>query len=336
MIGADRLGLTPHSGIKLELQGKIPQEADLEPRVGPRYAPPMALVDVVVVSYNSAAHLRDCVAPLASMEGTNVIVVDNASADGSLRTVADLPLTAIQRAENAGFAAGCNEGWRAGEGRYVLFLNPDAALDGHSLNALVAALQADESLGAVAPRIERPDGSLAWSQRRFPRLRSSYARALFLHRLFPRVSWADELIRDVRAYEKLSNPEWVSGACLLVRRSALEEIGGWDDGFFLYGEDIDFCRRLRERGYTLLFEPSARAMHAEGASAPRSDTLPLLVASRLRYDSKHRGRAAVALDRVAIALNALTHMVVSRGGKASRAGHARALRVALRPASGRR
>lgn len=296
----------------------------------------MALVDVVVVSFNSRLHLRNSVASFAGVPDVRVIVVDNASSDASLEAIADLDVTTIRRAANGGFAAGCNDGWRAGAAPYVLFLNPDATLDERSLRVLVSTLEDDDSLGAAAPRIEHPDGSLAFSQRRFPRLRATYARALFLHRLFPHASWTDELIRDARAYERLATPEWVSGACLLVRRSVLDEIDGWDDGFFLYGEDIDLCWRLRERGHGLLFHPSARAVHVEGASAPRSDTLPLLAESRLRYDSKHRSRVAVVLDRAAIALGALTHIVVSRGGKATRTGHARALHVALHRPSGRR
>lgn len=293
------------------------------------YSPRMARVDVVVVSFNSGAHLRDCVAPLSGLTGVRVIVVDNASTDDSLDVIADLPVTSIRRSQNGGFAAGCNDGWREGDGMYVLFLNPDATIDPASLETLVTKLEESELHGAVAPRIEHPDGSLAWSQRRFPRLRSTYARALFLHRLFPHATWSDDLVRERPAYESAASPEWLSGACLLVRRSALAEIGGWDDGFFLYGEDIDLCRRLRECGYSILFEPSARAVHAEGASSPRSETLPLLAASRIRYDRKHRHRIAVALDRIGIALGALTHMVVSKGGRASRAGHARALKAAI-------
>lgn len=296
----------------------------------------MERVDVVVVSFNSRAHLRACVEPLGELPDVNVIVVDNASSDGSVDAILDLQLTVIRRAENGGFAAGCNEGWRAGTAPFVLFLNPDATIDADSLRTLVKELQESGQRAAVAPRIEHPDGSLAWSQRRFPRLRSTYARAFFLHRVFPRASWADELVREPPAYEVPASPEWLSGACLLVRRSALEAIGGWDEGFFLYGEDIDLCRRLRERGYSIVFEPSARAVHVEGASASRAETLPLLAASRIRYDRKHRRRAAVALDRAGIALGALTHMLLAKGGLAARAGHARALRVAVLPNTRRR
>jgi len=294
----------------------------------------MALSDVVVVSYNSRTHLRDSVVRLINSSNANVIVVDNASTDDSLATISDLPVRTVPRTTNAGFAAGCNEGWRAGGAPHVLFLNPDAILDERSLSTLVSALQANESLGAVAPRIEHPDGSLAWSQRRFPRLRSTYAQALFLHRIFPQKQWSDELIRDAAAYDHSGTPEWVSGACMLVRRAALEALDGWDESFFLYCEDIDLCRRLHDLGYGIRYEPLARAIHEEGASAGRGATLPLLAISRVRYAKKHRSRPYAALERLGIALGSLTHVFVSRGGLADRAAHGRALIAALSPHTG--
>ncbi|MBM2822872.1 MAG: glycosyltransferase family 2 protein [Thermoleophilia bacterium] len=294
----------------------------------------MTLVDVVVVSFNSRDHLRDCLTRLAGVSDVRVIVVDNASTDGTLETVADLPVTTIGREVNAGFAAGCNAGWQTGDAPYVLFLNPDASFDETSLRLLVSRLEENPSLGAAAPRIEHPDGSLAWSQRRFPRLRSTFAQALFLHRVFPHASWSDEMVRHEARYEGAGSPEWVSGSCLLVRRSALEELSGWDEGFFLYCEDIDLCYRLREAGYGIAYEPTALARHDEGASAPRAKTLPVLAASRVRYARKHRSAPYAALERIGIGLGALTHVVVSRGGLADRAAHARALRVALSPRIG--
>lgn len=294
----------------------------------------MRSVDSVVVSYNSAGSLRACVEPLAGTAGVRVIVVDNASSDGSLETIADLPAERIALNRNGGFSHGCNVGWRAGDARYALFLNPDARIDPSSLDRLVDVLETASDVGAVAPRIDHSDGPLEYSQRRFPRLRSTYARALFLHRLFPRASWSDELVRDPAAYERSGSPDWVSGACILVRRSALEELGGWDEGFFLYSEDTDLCRRLRNAGYDVRFEPGARVIHEGGASAPRASLLPVLAASRLRYAAKHRSPPAAALERLGVALEALTRVVVSRGGRAARAGHGRAFVLALtRPAT---
>jgi N-acetylglucosaminyl-diphospho-decaprenol L-rhamnosyltransferase len=289
----------------------------------------MASVDVVVVSYNSRERLRDCVAPLASLADVQVIVVDNASTDGSLETLEGLPVTAISTGVNGGFARGCNIGWRAGSSPYALLLNPDATIAPRALRRLVQVLEEDESVGAVAPRIVEADGSLQFSQRRFPRLRSTYARALFLHRIVPGASWVDEVVREEACYSQAGSPEWASGACLLLRRSALEEIDGLDDGFFLYCEDDDLCRRLWLAGHVLRFDPEAVCFHEGGASAPRSKLLPLLTASRIRYAQKHRSVTGAALERVGLTLHGLTHFVAARGGIEARAGHARSIRVAL-------
>lgn len=293
------------------------------------YVHRVATIDVVVVSYNSRPHLRSCVEPLCRLDGVHVVVVDNASADESVATVADLPVTVIARPDNAGFAVGSNDGWRVGSGTVVLFLNPDASIDEASLRRLAAALEQDGGAGAAVPRIEHPDGSLAYSLRRFPRLRSTFAQALFLHRVFPRAAWPDELVKDEAVYARAGSPEWASGACLLVRRSALVELDGWDEGFFLYGEDVDLCRRLRAAGYELRYEPDSLAVHHEGASASRAAALPLLAAARIRYARKHLPPLAAALERVGVGLWALTHVVVSRGGAADRKGHAQALRLVI-------
>ena len=292
-------------------------------------------VDVVIVSYNSRDRLRACIEPLLSVPRVRVIVVDNASPDASLDAVRDLQVSTVQLSSNGGFAHGVNVGWRAGSAPYVLLLNPDARIDRRSLEVLVQSLEVDPALGAVAPRIVDGQGSIDFSQRRFPRLRSTYARALFLHRIFAAAAWTDEVVRDEAAYATRGAPEWVSGACILLRRDALVELAGLDEGFFMYAEDIDLCRRLRAAGYGLLFEPAATVEHEGGASTPRTELLPVLAASRLRYATKHRGRATALLERIGIALEAATHVVVSRGGLAARAAHARALRVAIsRPSAG--
>ena len=289
----------------------------------------MAAVDVVVVSYNSRGELRGCVEPLARLEHVEVVVVDNASTDAGLDVIADLPVKRIALTRNGGFGHGCNAGWHSGQAPHVLFLNPDARIGEDALGRLVAVLDDTPATGAVAPRINHTDGTLDYSLRRFPRLRSTYARAFFMHRLFPRASWTDEVIREPAVYAEPGSPDWVSGACILVRRSVLEELDGFDEGFFMYSEDIDLCRRIQDAGHELRYEPSAVVSHIGGASAPRASLLPVLAASRLRYARKHRSKPAALLDRLGIALEALTHMVVSSGGRAARAGHGRAFLLAL-------
>jgi N-acetylglucosaminyl-diphospho-decaprenol L-rhamnosyltransferase len=288
----------------------------------------MTPVDVVVVSYNSEEHLRALVEPLSRVAQLNVIVVDSASSDATLASIRELPITTIPLEQNRGFAHACNVGWRRGESPFVLFLNPDASIGVEDIDRLVAEVEKPR-VGAAAPRIVGPAGTLEYSLRRFPRLRTTYAQALFLHRFFPHASWSDELVRKEEAYEQPSSPEWVSGACVLVRRQALEEIGGLDEGFFLYCEDIDLCKRLRGAGLDIRFVPEATAVHEGGASAPRASLLPVLAASRVRYAQLHQRRPVALLERLGIALGAFTHAIVARGGRAARAGHLQALRAAV-------
>ena len=285
-------------------------------------------VDIVIVAFNSGDSLRGCVEPLVWRDGVRVIVVDNASPEPSLPAIADLPVEAVQLDQNRGFGSGCNAGWRRGTAPVVLFVNPDARINEEALDALTRALVA--GVGIVGPRILAEDGSLEFSRRRYPRLRSTFAQALFLHRLFPRAEWADEVVRDPAAYAAAGGTEWLSGACLLVRREVLEELDGFDEGFFMYCEDKDLCRRAMLAGWEVEFEPSAVAVHAGGASAPRAALLPVLAASRLRYAKKHHSSVGALAERVGVGIGALTHLLVTRKGRAARLGYARALAVTLR------
>jgi N-acetylglucosaminyl-diphospho-decaprenol L-rhamnosyltransferase len=289
----------------------------------------VTLLDVVVVSYNSAGELRRCVEPLAALDWVDVTVVDNDSSDGSLSTIEGLPVRAIASGGNLGFATGCNIGWRAGSSPYVLFLNPDAEIDEESLSRLVAVLDERPRTAISAPRILGDDGEVQLSLRRFPRLRSTYAQAFFLDRLRPMAPWADEMIRHVEHYDRPGPQEWVSGACMLVRREVLERLNGWDGAFFLYCEDIDLCRRVHDLGLDVHYEPAATVTHPGGGSASRSSTLPLLAQSRVLYAQRHRGRVGALAERLGIALEAATHLLAGAGGRPAVAAHARALRVSL-------
>jgi N-acetylglucosaminyl-diphospho-decaprenol L-rhamnosyltransferase len=282
-------------------------------------------VDVVVVSFNSAQHLRACVAPLAGAEGITVTVVDNASRDASLETISDLPLATVALPENRGFAAACNVGWRTGTSPFVLFLNPDATIEQDSVRRLVAVLQRDDRVAAAGPKLVKPDRSLHFSQRRFPSLRSAFAQAVLLHRYLLGSDWACDVILDSERYDGAAAPDWLEGACLLVRRHLLERLGGFDERFFLYGEDVDLAARLRALSHELRYEPGAVCVHAGEGSGPRS--LPALTESRLRYAQKHFGHRRELAFRAAWALEDVLRIVLR--GRHGRGAHARSLRVVL-------
>lgn len=297
------------------------------------------VVNVVVVTYNSGRHVRACLEPLIDVPWIRIVVVDNASADDSVEVVRALGVTCLDEPENHGFAVASNIGWRAGTGEYVLFLNPDATIEVDDLVRLKQVLDDDADVGIAAPRFFYSDGTPAHYLRRFPQIRSTYARAFFLHRMLVRAA-SDEVIRDAAAYATSGPQDWVPGACLLVRRRLLETLNGFDESFFMYCEDKDLCKRAQDLGLRVWYEASAACVHEGQASAPRASLVPILAASRVRYLEKHAGRTAAAAHRVGLALDALARVVFARGGMASRTAHVRALaaiagssRYARRPGS---
>jgi GT2 family glycosyltransferase len=283
----------------------------------------------VIVSYRSGATLRGCVEPLLAMEQVRTTVVDNASPDDTLATITDLPLEIVRAPRNGGFSYGCNLGAAGGSAPYLLFLNPDARMGTETLRTLTAVLDARPECGLVGPRILEPGPRLAYSRRRFPRHRSTYAQALFLHRLLPAAAWSDELVRDANAYESSGEAEWISGACMLVRRDVFAAIGGFDERFFLYCEDTDLCKRVRDHGFTVRFEAAATVHHVGGGSSDAGETQAIAARSRILYAEKHHGARGARVERAGVALGELTHAVAAAGRPASRRGHLSALRAAL-------
>jgi GT2 family glycosyltransferase len=287
-------------------------------------------VDAVVVAYRSAATLRACVEPLAGAPGVTVTVVDNASPDDEAAGLAGLDVRLVHAPSNGGFASGSNLGVRQGAAPYILLLNPDARLAAADLDRLVSVLERDPAIGIAGPRILDSDGTTDPSQRRFPRAISTFAQALFLHRLLPHAGWTDELVRADDAYEQPASPDWISGACMLVRRELYERIGGLDEGFFLYCEDMDLCARVRSLGLDVRYEPAAVAHHVGGASAPGGSLLPVLARSRVRYAAKHRGALAVRTEAAGVALGAATHALTAARRPVVRRGQLASFRLALR------
>jgi N-acetylglucosaminyl-diphospho-decaprenol L-rhamnosyltransferase len=288
-----------------------------------------ALVDVVVVAYRSRSLLRTCVEPLVDSSWVNVIVVDNASPDDSAGVVADLPVHTIRAPQNGGFAYGCNLGAAAGTAEFVLLLSPDARIGPASLRTLVGALRADRGLAGVGPRTYGDGGRLRWTQRRFPRLRSTFSQALGLHHVAPEASWASDVITGTAAYARPARPDWLSGGCVLLRRAALEGVGWMDEGFFLYSEETDLFRRLRGRGWQVRYEPQATAYHKCHGSAARDSTMAIAARSRVRYARKHHGAVVGTLEATGVAIDALVRAAAWSVIPARRHGHLAAARAAL-------
>lgn len=226
-------------------------------------------VSAVVVSYNSSADLPDCLRSLRSEGVDDVVVVDNASADGSLDVVRQVDPDArlVETGANLGFGTAANRGVALSTGDYVLVLNPDTVVEPGTVKALSEALDRDPGLAAVGPRLENVDGTLYPSVRRFPDLMVAFGHA-FLGLVWPRNP-------ATRRYRMLdwdhdrasANVDWVSGACVLVRRSAFDMVGGFDEAYFMYVEDVDLCWRLGQAGWRIGYEPAGRVVHALGGSS---------------------------------------------------------------------
>ncbi|MGI8806258.1 MAG: glycosyltransferase family 2 protein [Acidimicrobiales bacterium] len=226
-------------------------------------------VSAVVVSYNSATYLPDCLRSLRSEGVDDVVVVDNASSDGSARVAsdADPEVSVVETGANLGFGSGANRGVAAASGDYVLILNPDTVVEPGTVKALSEALDRDSGLAVVGPRLENLDGSLYPSVRRFPDLTVAFGHA-FLGLIWP----ANPFTRRYRMLDwdhgqAAADVDWVGGACFLVRRAAFDVVGGFDEAYFMYVEDVDLCWRLGQAGWRIGYEPGGRVVHALGGSS---------------------------------------------------------------------
>jgi GT2 family glycosyltransferase len=229
-------------------------------------------LDVVIVSHRCKSLLRECLSSLyehSPGRPMEVIVVDNASRDGTAEMVGDeFPETGVIDADgNLGFARATNIGIRAGSAEYVLALNPDVRLTAGALDRLLAVLDEQAEVGAVGGRLELPDGRVDHATARpFPTVLGTLGHFTGLARR-DRVPASLALYRSVPA--EAGPVDLVCGACMLLRRSALDEVGTFDEGYWMYMEDIDLCYRLAQAGWRTWYEPSARLFHVKGGIAGR-------------------------------------------------------------------
>lgn len=245
--------------------------------------------DVVVVAYECRELLLACCRSVAALAGVRLLVVDNDSSDGSADAVEQAfpDATVLRAPHNEGFAAGVNRGLAASNAEQVLLLNPDARLAPGALDRMRAALRDDPRCAAVGPRLRDADGALELSvDRTMTPLGDLRTRLLDL--LYAGGSGPLARILE-RRYSRARDVRSLSGACMLLRRTALREVGGLDARFFLYAEDVDLCRRLRAAAWRLRYEPGAEAVHVRGASA-RHDPLAVEAAwrdSQLAFYREH-------------------------------------------------
>ncbi|HJV05557.1 MAG TPA: glycosyltransferase family 2 protein [Actinomycetota bacterium] len=280
---------------------------------------PTLELSVVVVNYNAGAYLARCLDSVAASSGViplEVVVVDNGSRDGSARVAAERSeVRLIENRANLGFAAAANIGIRATEGTYVFLLNPDAQIVSGTLAGFVKVADEHPDAGAVGPLVRNPDGTLQPSARRVPGTVEALMHA-FLGPMAPENRWTRSY--TLAGWDRSSEREvdWVSGSAMLVRRAALHQVGVFDEGYFMYVEDVDLCTRLRRAGWRVLFSPELEVAHEVGVSARGQSRRMAREHSRsiYRYFTKHRavgpGRLLTPFVRAALALR--TELVVRR------------------------
>jgi GT2 family glycosyltransferase len=241
---------------------------DLPPEIAPE-------VSVVIVAYDSAEFLPACLASIPGGAGSlphEVIVVDNASADGTLewlaRSAPDVQV--LENGVNRGFATASNQGIRAARGAYILLLNPDTRVGAEALAHTVGYLREHPRTAAASCKVLRPDGRLDPScKREFPSLWDAFARFSGLSRVFPHsrlfARYDARYLDDAAAQEV----PLIDGCFMMMRRDALNDIGLLDERFFMYAEEMDWCRRAHEGGWAIGYEPAGTTVHHKGAITRR-------------------------------------------------------------------
>ena len=240
----------------------------------------------VVVTYNALPWVEQC---LGSVQEVETVVVDNGSTDGTVDVVRELfPGATVVEQPNRGLAAGWNAGMAVASGRYFLILNADAWLTEGSLRRLVAFADSRPEAAIVGPRLLNTDGTLQRSVRAFPTLWRLATEYLFLRKLAPGSRALNAFYAGGFAHDEVREADFVMGACMLVRREAVEQVGPLDESFFLFSEETDWAYRFRQAGWQILFYPGAECVHVGGASHGgrmfRENVL-----GHLRFLAKHRG-----------------------------------------------
>jgi GT2 family glycosyltransferase len=252
-------------------------------------------LSIVVVTYNSARHIGACLASLqraVSGIAAEIVVVDNASSDGTPAAVrVRFPgVTVIELPANRGFAAGINSGVKASTGRYIAWINPDTEVVDGQFADVVAWLDAHESVGIAGLRLLDADGNVEPSDRGFPGFHAALGhRYSLLTRIWPGNPFSKKYLRTHTGRDGVAHADWVSGAGLVHRRSLAGALGGLDEGFFMYCEDVDFCYRASLIGSGTRYLPLVTLRHEIGASS--SAVKPAMIrarhASLWRYYKKH-------------------------------------------------
>lgn len=244
------------------------------------------MISFIIVTYNSQTYIRNCIEHIIAIPDVSheIIVVDNDSKDDTRQIVRDRfeSVRLIEMKENLGFASGVNAGVRSAAGDVIFLLNPDASILSLDLPAALAGISSDHT-GALGPKVLNPrDLGRQFSARRFPTLRTGiFNKSSIFTSLLPRNRYSMDYLNPIIDDNKPQTVDWVSGCAMFFRKDVFDSMGGFDDGFFVFYEDIDFCYRLKKAGYRVVYNPAIVVSHEIGISR----TVPTL---KINYE-RHRG-----------------------------------------------
>jgi N-acetylglucosaminyl-diphospho-decaprenol L-rhamnosyltransferase len=281
----------------------------------------------VVVNHNARGHLATCLSSLRAAGVGERIVVDNASTDGSRRAAldADPELTWVDAGANLGYGRAANLGATRTGAAFLLVCNPDLDVGAGAPERLLRRLADDPGLGAAGPLIRNPDGTVYPSARTFPDLVDAFG-----HGILGLVAPSNRFTRRYRMLDwdhaDAARVQWISGACVLLRRRAWDDVGGFDPAYFMYLEDVDLCWRLRRAGWAVGFEPAAEVVHVQGVSADQHPYRMLVAHHRSLWRFARRttaGPRRLALPLVGaglvarVAAASVQHRLAGRRGPAA-------------------
>jgi hypothetical protein len=264
----------------------------------------LSQLSIIIVSWNVRELLAACLAALP--RGPQVIVVDNASSDGSADMVAERfpDVALLANKTNRGFTGGNNDGLKLAAGQLILFLNPDTLVAPDALPRMVDYLAAHPAVGVAGPQLRYGDGSLQSSRRRFPTLTMALMESTPLAWHWPaRLNpWARRYHLDDRPADQTQEVDWLVGAALMTRREVIDGAGAFDEGYFMYSEELDWQRRVKQTGWSIVYLPEAVITHYEGKSSDQVVAARHIRfnRSKVRYFEKHHGSAAADFLRLAL------------------------------------
>ena len=282
---------------------------------------------IIIVSWNVADLLAACLQSIGSPSGVEIIVVDSASTDSSVSRVRERfsHVNLLAQAENAGFTRGNNIGLQAAQGRYLMLLNPDTEVVADALQQMVAYLDANPGVGILGPHTLNTDGSAQSTRRRFPTLATAFFESTWLQSFAPK-SLLDRYYVADAPDDAVVDVDWVQGSALIARREVYEQIGSLDEGYVMYSEEMDWCKRAKNAGWRVVYLGTARIVHHGGKSSDQVVARRQIYfqQSKLRYFRKYHGGLAAQTLRVFLLLTYAWQLALE--AVKSLLGHKRAMR----------